>query len=303
MRKTVAISLVVGRCWSFGDGRTELPRLLAMVRSIAFAIDSRVDVKIFDGRRIVSMRVASEENVGVLLPPKFCWLGAKLPKDTALKGSPDARFYSFSAEISPTSKLWATPARRARATRAEFAMAMTFRSSESYVRHQAIRRMPHCFEFYIEVNGREESEALITRVMRSVHKMLKSSRGRTSLCGGIDFVARFTEMGSIGLKALSPLPAAWCQLRSHFDDMHKIMFGRATLFDSISEDTKTRAFQLYKQIQDERSSYVLAVARTVPDNNRQFVHRIGDILISRDEVRRAVDRNRRTNAIVGNGRR
>ena len=178
--------------------------------------------------------------------------------------------------VSPLSRLWADVTKRASKNRRDHAGAMSFRSLQSHARLNRVRAMPHLLQGWA-VPPRGKSRAMqLDEVVRRLRSLLPRHAG---LMGGFDFVSRFTEMGSYDIASVvATLPPRWDQLKTRFDDMHKVMFGPRALFDRLTADEARRSFESMEPIGPKSRGQIMAIART-GSSMRRFAREAPELIV------------------------
>jgi hypothetical protein len=110
-------------------------------------------------------------------------------------------------------------------------------------------------------------------------RFLHEEKGPTELTGGIDFIRALTERGVFSvMDHVARKPSNYEEFRHRFEDMHKIMFGPSTVFNSLEEAEWRSAFERVETVGDGRARRILAAARTDVRGFRRFKHRPESIL-------------------------
>ena len=178
--------------------------------------------------------------------------------------------------VSPLSRLWADVTKRASRNRRDHAGAMTFRSLQSHARLNRVRAMPHLLEGWAVLPRGTSRAKQLDEVVRRLRSLLPRHAG---LMGGFDFVSDFAEMGSYDITSVvATLPPRWDQLKTRFDDMHKVMFGPRAMFEGLTADEARRSFERIETIRSNSRPQIVAIART-GSSMRRFAREASELIV------------------------
>ena len=271
-----AMGYVVARWWTFGNPFAPCRDLLELLHDLSGAEDDRMSTLTFDGRRFISGRFDGLDDIRrESFPPHFCEADIRSPQARPGERQPPETF-AMTLSVSPLARLWADVTKRASKNRRDRAGAMSFRSLQSHARLNRIRAMPHLLQGWaVPPRGRSRAKQL-DEVVRRLRSLLPRHAG---LMGGFDFVSRFMEMGSYDIASVvATLPPRWDQLKTRFDDMHKVMFGPRRMFEPLPADEARHSFEGMETIASESRRQILAIART-GSSMRRFAREASELIV------------------------
>jgi len=267
---------VVARWWTFGNPFAPCRDLVELLHDLSGAEDDRISTLTFDGRRFVSGRLDGAGAIGKeSFPPHFCEADIRSPR--ARSGEQPPGTFAMTLSVSPLSRLWAKVTKRASRNRRDHAGAMSYRSFQSHAWLNRVRAMPHLLEGWaVPPRGRSRAKQLD----EVVHRLRNLLARHTGLMGGFDFVSDFSEMGSYDIASVvATLPPRWDQLKTRFDDMHKIMFGPRPMFERLSAGEARQSFERMEAIGNRSRGQIVAIART-RSSMRRFAPEASDLIVA-----------------------